>query len=153
MVTPAPSAGPAGPILAAALVLVLLVVTITDLRTRTIPDRALLPAATLAIAAVTITDPASLPGRLAAAAVAGGFLLAAALIRPEGMGHGDVKLAAVLGLYLGQFVVLALLVALLAGSLAGLALLIRHGPAARRMTIPFAPYLACGGLVAAFAIP
>jgi leader peptidase (prepilin peptidase)/N-methyltransferase len=139
--------------MAAALTIVLVVVTVADLRTRTIPDRALLPAAAFAIATLTIADPSSVPERLTAGAAAGGFLLAAALIRPDGMGQGDVKLAAVLGLYLGLPVAVALLFALLAGSLAGLALLVRHGPAAPRMTIPFAPYLAGGALVAAFAVP
>jgi leader peptidase (prepilin peptidase)/N-methyltransferase len=138
--------------MAAALAVVLVVVTISDLRTRTIPDRALLPAAAFAIAALAISEPSSVPERLAAAAMAGGFLLAAALIRPDGMGGGDVKLAAVLGLYLGPAVGTALLLALLAGSLAGLVLLARHGPAARRMTIPFGPYLAGGALLTAIAM-
>jgi leader peptidase (prepilin peptidase)/N-methyltransferase len=63
------------------------------------------------------------------------------------MGLGDVKLAAVLGLYLGREVVAALLVAFVSGSLLGLALIARHGWAARSRTIPFVPFLSLGALV------
>jgi leader peptidase (prepilin peptidase)/N-methyltransferase len=75
-------------------------------------------------------------------------LLAPALLRPGSMGIGDVKLAAVLGLYLGAAVVAALLVAFLAGTVTGVVMLVRHGPRARRMAIPFVPYMALGALVA-----
>jgi leader peptidase (prepilin peptidase)/N-methyltransferase len=64
------------------------------------------------------------------------------------MGLGDVKLAAVLGLYLGRGVVAALLVAFALGSLLGLALIARHGWTARSRSIPFAPFLSLGALVA-----
>jgi prepilin signal peptidase PulO-like enzyme (type II secretory pathway) len=63
-------------------------------------------------------------------------------------GLGDVKLIAVMGLFLGQAVLGAILVALLTGSLFGLALLARHGRAAAKLTIPFGPFLAFGGVVA-----
>jgi leader peptidase (prepilin peptidase)/N-methyltransferase len=86
--------------------------------------------------------------RLAAGAGAAGFLLAAAVICPDGMGLGDVKLAGVLGVYLGAAVIEAMLVAFAAGSAVGLVLLARHGWAARSRTIPFAPCLALGALVA-----
>src|SRR5437764_12818674 len=75
------------------------------------------------------------------------FLLAAALIHPAGMGMGDVKLAGVMGLYLGVSIAPALLVAFLAGSIVGLALMARHGSDGRRKGVPFAPFLAFGGLV------
>ena len=63
------------------------------------------------------------------------------------MGLGDVKLAATMGLFLGRAVAPAILVALLAGSLVGLALIARHGAEARKMAIPFGPFLALGGVV------
>jgi leader peptidase (prepilin peptidase)/N-methyltransferase len=59
---------------------------------------------------------------------------------------GDVKLAALLGLYLGPSVATALLLAFGAGTLTGSVMLIRHGPSARHMAIPFAPYLGLGAL-------
>ena len=63
------------------------------------------------------------------------------------MGLGDVKLAAVMGLFLGRNVAPAILVALLGGSLVGLAIIARHGAAARKQAIPFGPFLALGGVV------
>jgi prepilin signal peptidase PulO-like enzyme (type II secretory pathway) len=62
------------------------------------------------------------------------------------MGLGDVKLAAVLGLYLGRGVLAALLLAFFSGSLFGLALIARHGWAARWRTIPFVPFISLGAL-------
>lgn len=125
----------------------LVAVTLTDLERRIIPNRILLVAAVLGVAIAAATDPASLPERAIAAAAAGGLLFAAALAYPRGMGLGDVKLAAVMGLFLGRSVAPAILVALLAGSLAGLALIARHGAGARKMAIPFGPFLALGGVV------
>jgi leader peptidase (prepilin peptidase) / N-methyltransferase len=138
----------AAALLDVSLVGMLAVVTITDLRSRIVPDRVLVAAVLIALPICALGAPESLPGRLLAAASAGSFLLAAAIARPDGMGLGDVKLAAVLGLFLGGEVVTALLVALVAGSVAGLVLLIRHGWAARARAIPFAPFLAFGALAA-----
>ena len=138
----------AGALLHVSLVLLAAVVTVSDLRSRTIPDAALLAALGLAGPVCLLTDPSGLPERLLAAAGAAGFLLAAAVARPDGMGLGDVKLAGVLGFYLGARVIESLLVAFGAGSLAGLMVLARHGWAGRRRTIPFAPFLALGALAA-----
>jgi leader peptidase (prepilin peptidase)/N-methyltransferase len=63
------------------------------------------------------------------------------------MGMGDVKLAGVMGLYLGLSVVPALLVAFLAGTVVGLAIIARQGARARKTGVPFAPFLALGGIV------
>ena len=128
-------------------VTVLTVVTLTDLEQRIIPNKILIVAATLAVAIAAVGDAGSLPERAVAAAAAGGLLFAAALAYPRGMGLGDVKLAAVMGLFLGRNVAPALLVALLAGSLAGLALIARRGAGARKRAIPFGPFLALGGIV------
>lgn len=135
--------------LALGLVLVstLVAVTLTDLERRVIPNKILLVAALLGVAIAAATDPAGLPERAIAAAAAGGLLFAAALAYPRGMGLGDVKLAAVMGLFLGRDVAPAILVALLAGSLVGLAMIARHGAAARKRAIPFGPFLALGGVV------
>jgi leader peptidase (prepilin peptidase)/N-methyltransferase len=135
------------------LLVLLAVVTVTDLRSRLVPDLALAMALAIALPLCLLTDPAGIPGRLLAAAGAGAFFLAAALIRPDGMGLGDVKLAAVLGFYLGARVIDAVLVAFAAGSLAGLLVLARYGWSARRRTIPFAPCLMLGALVAIAAQP
>ncbi|MDQ2632056.1 MAG: prepilin peptidase [Actinomycetota bacterium] len=128
-------------------VTMLLAVTLTDLERRVIPNKILAVAALLGVAVVAVFDAGSLPERAAAAAGAGGLFFLAALAYPRGMGLGDVKLAATMGLFLGRDVAPAILVGLLAGSIVGLALIARHGAAARKQAIPFGPFLALGGLV------
>ena len=128
-------------------VTMLVAITLTDLEQRLIPNRILATAALIAVAIVAITDPASLPERALAAAGAGGLMLLAALAYPRGMGLGDVKLAATMGLFLGREVAPAIFVALLSGALVGLVLIARRGAAARKQTIPFGPFLAIGGVV------
>jgi leader peptidase (prepilin peptidase) / N-methyltransferase len=128
-------------------VTMLATVTLTDLEQRIIPNRVLAVAAVLCLAIAVPTDPGGLPERLIAAVAAGGLLFLVVLAYPKGMGLGDVKLIATMGLFLGRAVAPALLVALLAGSLVGLALIARHGAGARKMAIPFGPFLAFGGLV------
>lgn len=125
----------------------LVAITITDLERKIIPNKVLLVAAVLGVAIAAVTDPGSLPERAAAAVAAGGLLFLAAMAYPRGMGLGDVKLAAVMGLFLGRNVGAGLLVALLAGSLVGLAIMAREGAAARKRGIPFGPFLALGGVV------
>jgi leader peptidase (prepilin peptidase) / N-methyltransferase len=125
----------------------LMAVTLTDLERRIIPNKILLVAALLGVAIAALGDPSSLPERAIGAAAAGGLLFLAALAYPRGMGLGDVKLAAVMGLFLGRNVGPAILVALLAGSLVGLAMIARDGAAARKRAIPFGPFLALGGVV------
>jgi len=128
-------------------VTMLVAVTLTDLERRIIPNRILLISAIAGAAIAAAADPGSLPERAIAAIGAGGLLFLAALAYPRGMGLGDVKLAATMGLFLGRNVAPALLVALLAGSLVGLAMIVRDGAAARKKAIPFGPFLALGGVV------
>ncbi len=123
-------------------------VSATDLRRRLVPDAAVGAAAALVLVTAALADTPSLPERLASGLGAGGFLLVAAVLRPGGMGLGDVKLAAVLGLYLGRAVMPALLMALIAGALVGLASAGLRGVSPRSVTIPFAPFLASGAAVA-----
>jgi leader peptidase (prepilin peptidase)/N-methyltransferase len=122
-------------------------VTLTDLEQRIIPNKILLVAALIGLAIAALADPGSLPERAIAAASAGGLLLLTALVYPSGMGMGDVKLAALMGLFLGAAVAPALLIGFLTGALAGLAMIARDGSAARKKGIPFGPFLALGGLV------
>lgn len=129
----------------------LLAITLTDLERRVIPNRVLLAATIAGVAIAAIGDPSSLPERAIAAAAAGGGMFLVALAYPRGMGLGDVKLTAVMGLFLGRNVAPAILVALLAGSVVGLALIAREGAGARKRAIPFGPFLALGGVVALLA--
>jgi leader peptidase (prepilin peptidase)/N-methyltransferase len=135
-------------VVALVFVSMLLVVTLTDLERRVIPNRILLAATLIGLAVVAVTDPGSLPAHAAAALGAGGVLFLAALAYPGGMGMGDVKLAAVMGLFLGVEVIPALLLALLVGAAVGLGLIARHGASARKRAIPFGPFLALGGVAA-----
>jgi len=139
---------PAAVALAMSLVAMLAVATVTDLERRVIPNRVLAVGALACLAIVAMDDPATLPERVLAAAGAGGFLLLGALWGRPGMGMGDVKLAAVMGLYLGGAVAVALLVGLAAGGAVGVVLIARHGLAARTQGLPFGPFLALGGVVA-----
>jgi len=127
-------------------VAMLAVVTLTDLERRVIPNKVLIAGAVICLAIALPTDPAGVPERLIAAGAAGGLFFLVALAYPAGMGLGDVKLAATMGLFLGRAVAPAILVALFAGSLVGLALIARHGAGARKMAIPFGPFLALGGI-------
>jgi leader peptidase (prepilin peptidase)/N-methyltransferase len=126
---------------------VLIVVAGIDLEHRIVPNRIVAPAAVFAIVAGAAIDPGDLPEILIAGAAAFTGLLLAALAYPAGMGMGDVKLAGVMGLFLGASVAPALLAAFASGSAVGIALLIREGGSARKKGIPFAPFLALGGLV------
>jgi leader peptidase (prepilin peptidase)/N-methyltransferase len=140
--------------IALSVVLILLVVpaAVIDLEHRIIPNRLTALGAVLAIVLGTALDPAGEPGRLIAGAAAGGFLLLAALAYPGGMGMGDVKLAAVMGLLLGSAVAPAILVALLSGVLVGAVVIARKGAGEGRKTaIPFGPFLALGAIVAVYA--
>ena len=137
------------PRLALGLVLVALLVPIAliDLDRRIIPNRITGPGALAALAIGLALDPSGQPERLIAGAAAGGFFLLAALLRPGGMGMGDVKLAGMMGLFLGAEVVPALLFALLSGTLVGAVVLARMGAAGRKVKVPFGPFLAAGAVV------
>jgi leader peptidase (prepilin peptidase) / N-methyltransferase len=135
-----------------AFVLILVPVTLIDLDHRIIPNKLMLVGTVVSIAIILLTRPESLTEHLIAAGAAGGFLLIAALAYPAGMGMGDVKLAAVMGLFLGRSVGPAMLFALVAGSVVGALIIARKGAKEGRKTaIPFGPYLAFGGLVGLFA--
>jgi len=136
------------------LVVLLVPIALIDLDHRIIPNRLTALGALAALAIGLATDPAEAPQQLIAGAAAGGFLLLAALARPGGMGMGDVKLAGMLGLFLGYEVAVALLVALVAGTLVGLVVIARRGAhEGRKTAIPFGPFLALGGVVALLAGP
>ena len=140
-------------------VVVLMVLSVIDARTHRLPDRIVLPS--IAIALVWSAIWAALDGGLqrllvplCGAAVYFGVLLLVHLVSPRGMGFGDVKLAALLGVMLGwctsstvaaaTLVLWALLIGFGSGTAAGLLILIR-----RRANEPFAfgPFLVLGTLV------
>jgi leader peptidase (prepilin peptidase)/N-methyltransferase len=127
---------------------VLVAVSAIDLEHRIIPNRIVLPATVVVLAANTLRDP-SLKWALAALG-ASGFLFTAALIYPAGMGMGDVKLALLMGAALGSTVAVALMAGMLAAMVPSIVLFARYGSKARKMGIPFGPFLALGSVVALF---
>jgi leader peptidase (prepilin peptidase)/N-methyltransferase len=127
----------------------LVIVTATDLTHRIVPNRVVLPASVAVLALMTAARPS--PEWAIAAAGASAFLLAAALAYPAGLGMGDVKLALLMGAALGRTVTAALLLGMFAALVPSIVLLARHGAKARKMGIPFAPFLAFGSVVALFA--
>jgi leader peptidase (prepilin peptidase)/N-methyltransferase len=134
---------------AAFVCLALVAVSATDLEHRIIPNRIVIPAGLIVLAANTALHPG--PQWAIGAIGASGFLFIAALAYPAGMGMGDVKLAFLMGAALGKTVPVALFLGVFAALIPGLVLIARHGRAARKMGIPFGPFLALGAVVALFA--
>jgi len=128
---------------------VLVVLSAIDLDRRIVPNRIVLPAAAIMLVAQTVLH--SSVEWLVSGLGASLFLLLAALAYPRGMGMGDVKLALLLGFAVGRTVPLALFAGMVAALVPSAVLFARHGSAARKMAIPFAPFLALGGLLALFA--
>jgi leader peptidase (prepilin peptidase)/N-methyltransferase len=127
---------------------VLVTLSAIDLRHRIVPNRIVLPAAAVVLVAHTALDPS--PEWALGALGASGFLFAAALAYPKGMGMGDVKLALLLGAMLGAPVAIALFLGFVSSLAPAIVLFARHGRAARKMAIPLVPFLSLGALVALF---
>ncbi len=129
---------------------VLVVLSAIDFERHILPDKIVLPSA----AAVLVAQIALHPDRwlewILASLGAALFLFLALLAYPKGMGMGDVKLCLLLGAMLGKLVIVALMIGMLAALVPAVVLLARHGGAARKMAIPFGPFLAFGAIVALF---
>jgi leader peptidase (prepilin peptidase) / N-methyltransferase len=136
-------------LLAAFVCAVLVAVSATDLEHRIVPNRIVVPAAAVVLAAQTALHPS--PEWAIGAVGASGFLLLAALVYPAGMGMGDVKLALLMGAALGRVVPVALLLGMVSALVPSAVLFARHGAGARKMGIPLAPFLAFGTVVGLFA--
>ena len=128
---------------------VLVAISAIDVEHRIVPNRIVIPAFVAVLAAQTALGPSVewLLGALGGSA----FLFVAALVYPKGMGMGDVKLALLLGAMLGRHVAVALMLGMLFALVPAAVLAVRHGAGARKMAIPFAPFLALGAVVALFA--
>jgi len=134
-------------IAAALLGMVLVPVVVIDLEHKLIPDVIVLPAAAVGLALAIAAHPARWWVPVVAALGAGGFLFAIWLIFPAGMGLGDAKFAVLMGGVLGLSVIPAMGIAFAAGALLGIAMIARHGAAARKTAVPFGPFLAAGAVV------
>jgi leader peptidase (prepilin peptidase)/N-methyltransferase len=127
---------------------VLVAVSAIDLEHRIIPNRIVVPATLIILVANTALHPS--PQWILGGLAAFTFLFVAALVYPAGMGMGDVKLAGLMGVALGKTVGVALFAGMFAGVLPSLVLFARHGMKARKMGIPFGPFLAIGAIVGLF---
>jgi leader peptidase (prepilin peptidase) / N-methyltransferase len=135
-----------GAVLAPTLVLL----TAIDVKHRLLPN-AIVLSATLAIGLILVAgDPRAFLAHLAVAAAAGGFFFAFAAFFPGALGMGDTKLVFLMGLALGGRTLGAIFIAFAVVLVAALYVIAKRGPAARKETIPFGPFLALGGLVAFF---
>jgi leader peptidase (prepilin peptidase)/N-methyltransferase len=133
------------------LVTALVPIALIDLDVRLIPNVITGPAAIAALVAGLALDIDFVPEQLIAGAAAFAFFFIAAWLYPRGMGMGDVKLAGMLGLYLGRAVAPAIFIALILGVVVGAVVIARVGQRAGRKTaVPFGPFLAIGGIIAFF---
>jgi leader peptidase (prepilin peptidase)/N-methyltransferase len=139
-------------VLGLVLVAFLVPIALIDADHRIIPNKLTLPAAVLGLVLGTVLDPGGEVERLIAGLAAGTVLALPSLLHPKGMGMGDAKLVAVLGLYLGTAVVPAVFIAFVLGTAAGMGIMLRKGMSAGRKTaVPFGPFLAIGGVVGVLA--
>jgi len=127
----------------------LVTISATDIEHLIVPNRVVLPATAVVLGLQLLRRP-SLEWPVAGLGAAL-FLFAVALLYPKGMGMGDVKLALLLGVGVGWAVPVALMAGTVAALVPSAILLASHGAAARKRAIPFAPFLALGGVVALFA--
>ena len=132
---------------AAVLCVALVVVSVTDLEYRIVPNRIVLPASAVVLGLNTTREPK--PEWILAALALSLVLFLAAVVNPQGMGMGDVKLAFLMGAGLGWAAAFALVIAVFAAFIPALVLLIGGG--GRKTTMPFAPFLALGSVIALFA--
>ncbi|MDQ4126173.1 MAG: prepilin peptidase [Actinomycetota bacterium] len=138
---------------------VLVVLTVIDLDHKLLPNRVVYPAfvvgwAGLVAAAIVDGSTDRLLDAAVGAGIFGGTFFLIAMIAPRGMGFGDVKLAFVLGTFLGYvrlgLVPLGMFVAFLTGALTGVVVMLASG-GGRKMQVPFGPFLALGTVLAIFA--
>lgn len=133
------------------LVSTLVIVANSDIDKRIVPNKVLFVSLLCGLVAQAIAYPDEWLTWTLAAIIAFTLMFLVALAYPRGMGMGDVKLAGVMGLYLGRAIAPAMLVAFILGTLVGLVVIARRGVAEGRKTaVPFAPFMAIGGVFALF---
>jgi prepilin signal peptidase PulO-like enzyme (type II secretory pathway) len=137
-------------LLGAVLAPVLVLLAAIDGRHRLLPNVIVFPTILAVGVIVAASAPHSFLGHLAVGAAAGGFFFAFSAFFPAAMGMGDAKLVFLLGLALGSRALGSLVIAFAGLLVAALYVIAKRGPAARKETIPFGPFLALGGLVSFF---
>ncbi len=135
----------------AVLFFILIVITFIDIEHQLIPNKINAFGLMLGLITVLVTD-FSLKDALAGIFTGGGTLFVVALIgdiifRKESMGGGDIKMAAMVGCFIGCYgIVVSLFYAFIAGGVIGIFAKIYH-----REYLPFAPFITLGTIVFLFA--
>ncbi len=129
---------------------VLVALSLIDLRDRILPNRIVLPSAAAVLVAQLALHPDRALEWVVSALGAALFLFLPVLVYPSGMGMGDVKLALLMGAALGYAVPVALMIGLAGAAVVGLVLLSLKGRTARKIAMPFGPFLALGTIVTLF---
>ncbi len=133
------------------LVSTLVIVSASDIDQRKIPNPVLIVAVVLGVPAMLAAYQDEWVTWTLSALIAFSAMFATALAYPRGMGMGDVKLAGVMGLYLGRAVAPSLLLAFFLGTVVGVGVMARRGVAEGRKTaLPFGPFMALGGVFGIF---
>ena len=128
------------------LVAVLVALAAIDLEHRLLPNAIVAPAAVVGFALSVLADPGAWWVYPASAVAVGGGLFALAILYPGGMGMGDVKMGAMLGMFLGPYAALAVFLGALVGAVAG-GLLMAVWKVGRRYPLPFGVFMAAGGVI------
>jgi prepilin signal peptidase PulO-like enzyme (type II secretory pathway) len=129
---------------------VLVVLSAIDIERGIVPNRIVLPATGIVLVAQIALFPDRAPEWALAALLAALVLTIPHVFRRSWMGMGDVKLVMLIGAALGWGVLGAVLIAFLCVFPVALLVLVRHGMAARKATIPFGPFLSLGALIVLF---
>jgi leader peptidase (prepilin peptidase)/N-methyltransferase len=123
-----------------------------DLEHRLLPNVIVGPAALAGLALSILADPAGWWMYPLSAVAVAGALFGLALFYPAGMGMGDVKMAGMLGAFLGTYAALAVFLGAILGALTG-GLLMAAGKVKRRSALPFGSFMALGGVICLFGGP
>lgn len=137
-------------VVGAFLAAVLVVLAAIDIERRIIPNRIVLPATAIVLVARISESPTRAGEWLGAALLAGALLALPRLRNPAAIGMGDVKLAALIGAALGWGAFVALAIGFVATIPVAAFLVVQRGPAARKIPLPLAPFLALGALIVMF---
>jgi leader peptidase (prepilin peptidase)/N-methyltransferase len=126
----------------------LLIVSFIDLSHKIVPDVITLPGMLAGLFASSALTSIGLVNAIIGLCLGGGLFLLIALLRPGGMGGGDIKLIAMIGAFLGwQAVLVTILLGALFGALVGMSLIVLKKKG-RKDPVPFGPFLAGGALIA-----
>ncbi|HSW96779.1 MAG TPA: prepilin peptidase [Candidatus Saccharimonadales bacterium] len=128
-----------------------IVITVIDIKHGIIPNVFVYPSVILSVGYHLLFFSTALPYFLSAIGAGGFFLCLFIITKGRGMGFGDVKLAVLLGFFLGfPYIIIALYIAFLTGALVAFILVLGKKKKFSGGTIPFGPFLIAGALLAFF---